>query len=450
MFTIRDICLVYIGINMSQIKVLDLFCGAGGFSCGFENSDFNIMYGVDKNNKALKTYSSNHNSESFEYDIRDSVPEKLDNDYDLIIGSPPCKGFSDARGSRYIDDNRNGLVFEYISWVSSLNPDVAIMENVSGMRTISNDFVEGVQKEFEDIGYSSFELKEVNSAEYGVPQSRKRVFIVVSKDDNNIDPETILDLSGEEETNTVDEVFNDLPHINQNSKPDYGDVDMTTDYSKFVRNLGDEEITNHTAKEPNKDISIKIIERLRPGEMYRSNRFGDRYRQVWDVLEDKFEIIENDCFEFIANKRSKKDYRIKGKSVGHVDINKIKNELDYDKNEIQDTLSDLKDEGWLRKEEINGKTGYDINTKSGVRPKYMRIQPDSQSNTILTTDFKPRDKVHPYENRGLSLREGARLQSFPDDFEFKGSFNTIASQIGNAVPPLLSYKISKNVKDMLK
>jgi DNA (cytosine-5)-methyltransferase 1 len=431
---------------MSEFNVLDMFCGAGGFSCGFEKNGLNVEYGVDNSEKALKTYDKNHKSESIEYDIRNSVPEEIKSEYDVIIGSPPCKGFSDARGSRHISDDRNGLVFEYISWISELQPKIAIMENVAGIRTISDDFTDGLKKEFKEIGYNDFCLNQVDSSNYGVPQSRERVFIAATNNSNNINADDILELDICDTNITVEQAIKDLPEPRSEKPVQYSNVDMHTEYSKFVRDLEDSNIENHEAKTPNKDISKYIIDRLEPGEMYRSNRFGDRYRQIWDILSDKFSHIENSCFEFISNKRSKKEYRIKGKTVGHVNAEKIKQELDFSSKDIENTLLDLESDGWLRKDEVNNTIGYDINTKSGVRPKYMRLQPDSHSNTILTTDFKPRDKVHPYKNRGLSLREGARIQSFPDSFEFKGSFNDIASQIGNAVPPLISYKISDNVK----
>lgn len=89
-----------------------------------------------------------------------------------------------------------------------------------------------------------------------------------------------------------------------------------------------------------------------------------------------------------------------------------------------------------------------INTKSGVRPKYMRLDRFDVSNTITTEDFNPREKLHPTKNRGLSFREGARIQSFPDDFVFEGSFNNISNQIGNAVPPLLAFKLAVHIKNL--
>lgn len=443
--------------NKDDIIAIDLFCGAGGFSNGFENAGINIDIGVDLNEDALKTYEHNHTSETLNKDIRDGVPSRiLNNDYDIVFGSPPCKGFSDARGSRYVKDDRNGLVFEYIHWVDKINPDIAVMENVTGIRTIGNDFIDGMKKEFKESGYDDIEIKELNSSDFGVPQSRKRVIVIATSKNSEYSPSfpPKTNDTRQKSKTTVKEAFSDLPDVAEDGivSPNYQNSDLSTDYSQYVRDLDDgANLYNHRAKKisNNQDIPRKIIQRLEPGEMYRSNRFGDRYRQVWDVLSDEFTEIENKIMKYIANHRSKKDYRIKGKTVGHVDIELIKKELNFSPKKIEGCVNDLLENGWLRKDEANGKIGFDLNTKSGVRPRYMRLQPNSQSNTILTTDFKPRDKVHPFENRGLSLREGARIQSFPDSFEFKGSFQSIASQIGNAVPPLMAYRIGQNITRMI-
>jgi len=446
-------------------KAIDLFCGAGGFSNGFERAGVDIDIGIDVNSAALKTYEHNHDSDALEHDIREGVPDKIKkNNYEIVFGSPPCKGFSDARGSRYIDDERNGLVFEYIHWVSVLEPDVAIMENVTGMRTIGDDFMDAVHGEFEDSGYPHVEVRELNSATFGVPQKRKRVIIIAthkdagfkpsfppeSKEENA--PDNVKSLLPRPRT-TVKEALEDLPEVTDDGvvEHNYGISDMSTLYSEYVRDLDDDEkLKNHRAKQPRSDEHAqKIVQRLEPGEMYRSTRFGERYRQVWDILSDEFTDCENECFKFIGRHRSRKEYRIKGKSVGHVDVEKLKDELPFDSKKVENTLEDLEERGWIRTDEVDGKTGYDLNTNSGVRPRYMRLQPDSQSNTILTTDFKPRDKLHPYKNRGLSLREGARIQSFPDSFVFQGKFDEIASQIGNAVPPLMAYRIATHILEKM-
>lgn len=136
---------------------------------------------------------------------------------------------------------------------------------------------------------------------------------------------------------------------------------------------------------------------------------------------------------------------MKGKSVGAVPDSLIATHLDHDDETVLAALERLYDDGWIRTDTEGDVLGYDLNTKSGIRPRYMRLDPDGQSNTILTTDFSPRDKLHPTENRGLSLREGARIQSFPDSFRFVGTFDEIASQIGNAVPPLMARRLGEHV-----
>lgn len=452
--------------NKDRLVVIDLFCGAGGFSNGFERAGFDVKFGIDVDDDALHTFRKNHDAETINHDIRDGVPDTvLQDEFDIVFGSPPCKGFSDARGSRYLEDDRNGLVFEYIHWVSEIQPDVAVMENVTGMRTIGGDFIDGVQREFGEAGYDDVVIEELNSADFGVPQKRKRVILIATHKDTDFEPSfppenNELESPSESKClgamisqTTVAEAFKDLGDVTGDgiSRPDYSAVDMTTAYSRYVRNLDEgESLHNHTAKQVTGDSTGQtILDNLEPGEMYRSTRFGDRYRQVWDLLGDEFTDVENDAMEFIGNNRSKKAYRIKGKSVGHVDVCKIEEELPYDEPNVRNALSGLVDSGWLRRDTADGRVGFDLNTKSGVRPRYMRLQPDSQSNTILTTDFKPRDKAHPTENRGLSLREGARIQSFPDSFEFTGSFQNVASQIGNAVPPLMAYRIAEQIRKQM-
>jgi hypothetical protein len=258
-----------------------------------------------------------------------------------------------------------------------------------------------------------------------------------------------LTLAGEQlqAWTTVAEALADLP-----APTDDGTVPLPplsefpdNDYLPLVRD-GASETWNHVANAPADDEDTRhIVDELRPGEMYRSSRFGDRYRQVWDVLGHRFSGVERDVLHFIARHRTRKEYRMYGSSVGPVPDTRIAGSLDHDDDAVLEALDSLYEGGWIRSDEEDGVTGYDLNTKSGIRPRYMRLDPTGQSNTILTTDFNPRDKLHPTENRGLSLREGARIQSFPDSFRFRGSFDEIAGQIGNAVPPLLAWRLGEHL-----
>ncbi|MFB6270675.1 MAG: DNA cytosine methyltransferase [Halobacterium sp.] len=442
------------------MNAIDLFCGAGGFSAGIERAGVDVRYGVDVNADALETFEENHAGEGFHHDISEGVPDELASlDVDVVFGSPPCKGFSDARGSRELDDERNQLVFSFIQWVDHFQPEFVLMENVAGMTTISEAFLEAIENEYADAGYD-VDWETLNAADFGVPQTRERVIYFGVREDVDATPslptgthaedgDGQLTLSGDEVQGwtTVADALEDLPEPTEDGEVDLPPLSAypDNDYLPLVRD-GADRTYNHTAKEPSEDDDIQhIVDELRPGEMYRSSRFGDRYRQVWDLLGHRFSAVERDAFHFIARHRSRKDYRMKGKSVGPVPDHLVADHLDHDADAVYDALEGLHEDGWLRTHEDDGVVGYDLNTKSGIRPRYMRLTPDGQSNTILTTDFNPRDKLHPTENRGLSLREGARIQSFPDSFRFRGRFDDVANQIGNAVPPLMAKRLGEHL-----
>ncbi len=433
-------------------KVVDLFCGAGGFSKGFDkNPAFFVTSGVDVNETAIDTFTQTHEGDGVTADIKETDPFEVLPDSShtptVVIGSPPCQGFSDARGSRYIDDERNGLVFEFIRWVDLLSPEIFVMENVLGMRTISDDFIDAIQREFSDCGYKDTTVLTVTASEYGVPQKRKRLFIIGIKDTNSIESDITIPPCSPP---TVEQALQDLPEVvdDLHTRIEVSQSeDAESEYAKVVRDS--DSTTHHVAKEPS-ETGLHILKQLQPGEMYRSNRFGDRYRGVWDLFEDEFTETQRDILYFIAKHRSRKEYRIKGKTVGPVDVELIYPELSQEPTSIDTEIKSLLDDGWIRDDTVDGRYGIDINTKSGIRPRYMRLTPDEPANTILTTDFTPREKAHPFKNRGLSLREGARIQSFPDSFNFVGSFSEVADQIGNAVPPVLAYQLSKGLQEELQ
>ncbi|MBY6287324.1 hypothetical protein GLT90_01825 [Nanohaloarchaea archaeon H12] len=269
--------------------------------------------------------------------------------------APPCKGFSDARGSRNLNDERNELVFSFIEWVNNFQPKYVMMENVAGMTTISDEFLKEVEKQYKNAGYS-VKHKTLNAANFGVPQTRERVIYFGVREDIDIEPsfpegnyrkntDGQMTLSGDEIRSwvTVSEAFEDLGSPTKDGKitlPPISDYSYN-DYLKTIRDSKNN-TSNHVAKEPSNDEKTKkIVEELNPGEMYRSNRFGDRYRQVWDLLSSEFSEVQQDVLKFIANHRSKKDFRISGKSVGAVADYLIVNNLNYDDKEINNALTSL-------------------------------------------------------------------------------------------------------------
>jgi len=166
---------------------IDLFCGAGGFSVGFEKSGYTVLGAADVNKDFLNTYRENapEVTEVVQCDLFELDPEELQNKFGvdsvpIVFGGPPCKGFSLA-GERDEDDERNQLVFEFWDHAFAYDPDVIVMENVPGI--LSMDVLPEVEKECNKHGYN-ITYKTLDASEYGVPQSRQRVFTIGIKQDS--------------------------------------------------------------------------------------------------------------------------------------------------------------------------------------------------------------------------------------------------------------------------
>lgn len=168
-------------------QVIDFFCGAGGYSCGFEREDFTIVGAADVNEAFLETYRTNASEETtvIQADLYEKTPSEIQaafgvSSVPIVIGGPPCKGFSIA-GDRDTDDERNQLVYEFFNHAFSYTPEVIIMENVPGI--LSMDILPEVRERCEQHGYE-LQYKTLDASQYGVPQSRERVITVAVKQDS--------------------------------------------------------------------------------------------------------------------------------------------------------------------------------------------------------------------------------------------------------------------------
>jgi len=169
------------------LNTIDLFSGAGGLSCGFEQAGFNILLGTDNNKTALETFKLNHPDSKIllgdisEISTKDILKTIDHQKIDVIIGGPPCQGFSLA-GDRDPKDPRNSLFKEYLRIVKEIKPKVFIMENVRGILSMKNDsgqkVIDIILGEFKKLSDYNVEIFQVNSADYGVPQRRKRMFLI--------------------------------------------------------------------------------------------------------------------------------------------------------------------------------------------------------------------------------------------------------------------------------
>jgi DNA (cytosine-5)-methyltransferase 1 len=177
----------------SKPLVIDLFCGAGGMSTGFEMAGFEVILGIEYIDTYAETFANNHKTaETICGDIREVSVDQVkdiigDRKVSVICGGPPCQGFSGA-GRRDNKDPRNSLFMDFIRMVDGVKPDYFVMENVPGILTMKNEkglaVIEIIKEEFKKIGYN-VQWEKLIAADYGVPQKRRRVIFIGSKDDKN-------------------------------------------------------------------------------------------------------------------------------------------------------------------------------------------------------------------------------------------------------------------------
>jgi DNA (cytosine-5)-methyltransferase 1 len=377
-----------IEINKSQYTVIDLFCGTGGFSHGFVscNNEFKLVYAIDIDPWATATAKANHPLAIIETnDIRKVSPEAVGKKIggkvvDVIMGGPPCQGFSSLRPYRSspIKDERNDLYMIFASFVNFFRPKVVVMENVVGLLTYdSGQILDCILNRFESIGYN-VDWKILNAANYGVPQKRERFIMIASQKNKILFPTTTHYFSGKvvghkdkdrfmpvNQNNpkalTVNDAISDLPSLSRGQQAFEYDREPLTSYQRD-RRLGSTKLTLHNAANHNN----KMIEVMKHA----------------------------------------------GKNINHIPKNLI---------------------------------------NSGFSSCYSRLNGNEPSTTITVKFRSPASSkcIHPTQNRTITPREAARIQSFDDSFIFKGSITQICNQIGNAVPPLLGRSIAGSVLKLL-
>ena len=362
-------------ITLHNYNVIDLFCGCGGFSKGFQQAGFNVKYGIDLWNDAIVTYNKNfpdavainkNITEIRGSDILEAIG-LLENQVDVIIGGPPCQGFS-VSGKRLIDDERNILYKSFVEIVAELSPKAFVMENVPGLvRLFKGQVAEQVIADFTAIGYE-VKMQILSSDEYGVPQQRKRVFFVGLNKDGFDNPgcyefpkASFGEITGKPYRTTKDAI-SDLDFIPDDiilgERIPYS-IDAQNDYQRMMR-VGSNYILNHSIT-LHKERTKEIISMVPDGGNYK-----DLPKELW--------------------------------STRKVHI------------------------AWTR----------------------MNSQKPS-----FTIDTGHNHHFHYRANRVPTVRESARIQSFPDTFEFVGIKTSQLRQVGNAVPPLLAEAVAKSLIDVL-
>jgi len=374
----------------NTFKFIDLFCGAGGLSIGLEQEGLAADLALDKDKSSLLTYHFNrpylNDEQIINDDIRYVTKEFEFEKTPLVVGGPPCQGFSNANKQRQEDDKRNQLYKFYLHTVELSSPEIFLLENVEGILKHEKQ----IREDFAKINYTLFTYR-LNTKDFGFPQNRKRVFILGIKNKHekiSLELKSLFDLTINSAKNKHnfslwDAIF-DLPELSAKTKRNasyaekkewgftFGNfVKHSSNYANFInskKNLS-VPVLNHKSKY-NNDRDIEIYGLLKPGEG--------------------------------ANAES-----------------------------------------------IAAINPY-LNRGGIFKDKFFKLRPNQPSKTITAHMYYDCHMyIHPFIARGLTPREAARIQGFPDDYFFLGSPNEWYRQVGNAVSPTLGRVLGKALNKML-
>lgn len=401
-----------------SLSFIDLFGAPGGMSLGFKMAGMKPLAALDVYEPGIRTFQKNFpkvpkknvvhadaGSNGIVERFRKTTGLKK-GDVDVIIGGPPCQGFStigrikiaslvkngqrNGRSSdpRFIEDRRNYLYKAFVRFVDFYQPRAVVMENVPGMNTYrGGKVVEQIKKDFRSAGFKNVKSEVINAVDYGVPQRRKRIFFIATRKMHNIIfpqkthfPKSKLDRKlldpNSNDHVTVWDAIGDLPQVYKpirggktKDAPKQYNKKPACNYQRWLRQ-NSKKVHNHITRWHRKKDHV-VFSHMKPG-------------QRWSEL-------------------SARDRKL----IGYSD----------------ESFDD----------------------------KWKRLPLHEPSWTVVSHIHKDGYMyIHPTKNRTISVREAARLQSFPDSFIFEGSRSSQFKQIGNAVPPLFAKAVAKSIIDILR
>ena len=339
---------------------------------GAEMAGAHIAFAVEKDKSAAETYRFNHPgtpvlcADIHNINPLEHLPQLNPEDQLIVFGGPPCQGFSTSNTvTRNMQNPNNSLFEEFVRFVSVLNPDWFLFENVEGFMRFEKGKIRNLVKQcFEDLGYTVNDAL-LTASDYGVPQHRNRYIMVGNRHGIEFQfPEK------HEKVYTVADAISDLPVLvngQMEEKMSYTlPLSKASEYARSMRKGSKASMQNYVSR--NAEYVVERYKYIKQG-------------QNWEAIPS--ELMQN--------------YK--------------------DRN----------------------------NCHSGI---YKRLVPSKPS--VVISNYRKNMLIHPWADRGLSVREAARLQSFPDTFVFKGTLMDIQQQIGNAVPPLLAKSTFESIITMSK
>lgn len=391
-------------MSESPLTVIDLFCGTGGFSKGFENTGrFKTILGIDLLPHSVETFRLNHtDAHGVAADVREYPAERIGSDFsigrgdvDVIIGGPPCQGFSSIRPHRgkNRDDPRNDLFLNFAHYVDHLRPKVFVLENVVGLATHKNGAtVHAMQEAFDAVGYDT-DWRILNAAHYGVPQKRERLVMLGTERGGPLSFPPPTHAGGKGMGRTIGYRERDRMHgiaaqasLFAGELVELPSVHTVSDAIDDLPRIGSGGTATEYDRPPRTPYQAERRARTTSLDLHYSTRHSPKMMEI---------------------------IRHSGPNISCIPPHLI---------------------------------------TSGFSSCYSRLAADEPSVTITVNFVHPASNrcIHPTLNRALTPREGARLQSYDDDFKFAGNRAQIVKQIGNAVPPLLGRAIGAHVATLIE
>ena len=384
------------------MKSVDFFSGAGGLTCGLKMAGFESILGSDIHAVYAKTFAQNNpKTHVITRDIRELSEHAIleltglkPGELDLIAGGPPCQGFSINAPIRSLDDQRNNLFKEYLRIANILRPKAILIENVPGLVSLGKGtVVEAIYKHLEAMGYK-VDHRILFAGHYGIPQMRFRTIFIALRDGGKIefpepthDAQAVANFAGAKEL-----CIKTHPLFSGNLK------NQTTVWD-----------------------AISDLPELDPGQ---------------SIDDAEYSVNQQSELQEILREGSERIYNHACAKLGKANLDRLK----Y----IPQGGS------WRDIPHAMLPKGLQRARRSDHTKRYGRLHPNSLCSTILTKcDPHWGSFFHPTQDRAISVREAARIQSFPDRYIFTGNLTQQFEQVGNAVPPLMAKAIGEKIKQLI-
>jgi DNA (cytosine-5)-methyltransferase 1 len=392
-----------------HLTFASLFSGCGGFDLGFQQEGFVCVGAFDNDHVAVTNYIRNLNSGATLCDLKSGcIDAPAVQSVDLLIAGAPCQGFSTA-GKRRLDDPRNALLLAAGRIALKIKPRVFVAENVSGILAQPHkQYWKQLDTMLSAAGYTTKTLK-LRAHTLGMGQVRTRILLVASR----------------------------ITHMN-------GNLTIPETPPKTLREVleGVEKCSDHNPRLLPKGSQLDVIAgHIRPGQKLCNVRSGPRSVHTWDIPEvfGKITQYERRVLDAILNLRRRERVR----RVGDADPVLVSSIDDFIGGQATPQLSTLVGKGYLRK------VGHRFDLTKTFNGKFRRLSWEQPSLTVDTRFGSPRYFLHPDENRGLTVREAARIQGFPDDYSFEGTDAQKYRMIGNAVPPPMAAALARAISCLI-